>query len=142
LVGAGKTYLNVVRLSFVSLAFLVLYPFSLSRSVMYGRSRQNGFYVIVSMEVSLFGPTKIVQCTHECGYWLIFLFAHSEFISLTENEYSGLEFWLDQPKICILVGIADLSSQFCPAQAKLKTPSKMENTEETRNIEQNGGTPT
>jgi hypothetical protein len=49
---------------------------------------------------------------------------------------------LDQPKICILVGIADLSSQFCPAQAKLKTPSKMENTEETRNIEQNGGTPT
>jgi hypothetical protein len=115
---------------------------SLSRSAMYGRSRQNGFYVIISVEVSLFGPTKIVQCTHECGYWLIFLFAHSEFISLTENEYSGLEFWLDQPKICILVGIADLSSQFCPAQAKLKTPSKMENTEETRNIEQNGGTPT
>jgi hypothetical protein len=141
LVGVGKTYLNIVRLSFVSLAFLVLYPFSLSRSAMYGRSRQNGFYVIVSVEVSLFGPTKIVQCTHECRYWLIFLFAHSEFISLTENEYSGLEFWLDQPKIYILVGIADLSSQFCPAQAKLKTPSKMENTEETRNIEQNGGTP-
>jgi hypothetical protein len=75
LIGAGKTYLNVVTLSFVNLAFLVLYPFALS--------------------------------THECGYWLVFVFAYYEIISLTENEYSGLEFCLDQPKICILVGIPD-----------------------------------
>jgi hypothetical protein len=63
LIGAGKTYLNVVTLGFIYLAFKVFYPFTLS--------------------------------THDCGYWLMFLFAHYEIISLTENEYSGFLFCLD-----------------------------------------------
>jgi hypothetical protein len=96
-------YLNAVTLSIINLTFFGFYPSSLSESPIYARPRQNGFYVIVALAAVLLGPTKILQCTCECGFWLISLFGPSKILCLIVNEYLGLEFWLDQPKICSLV---------------------------------------
>ena len=66
--------------------------------------------MIVFVVVVLVGPPKIVQFTREYGFLVIAFFGPIEILSLIVNEYLGLEFWLDQPKIYSVIVNANLCS--------------------------------